>query len=162
MKHCVRTLGNRFTLVAVAVSLTVLFTGGTASAQQGKYVTQAATRIGQLVDTANGAGYKLYDNTFSIGGGWLKQSASTWVALYTITMEEGKQYRVVAAGDDDATDVDVEIQLNGATKKADTSTAPTATVDFTPSESGRYLIRVRLYTSTGSRPAVCMAVVLKK
>jgi hypothetical protein len=157
-----RILGKRFTLIALAVGLTVLCTGGTASAQQGQFVTQAAGRIAKLIDDGNAAGYKLHNNTFSLGGGWIKQGNGNWVALYTISMEEGQQYRVVAAGDDDATDVDVEIQLNGKTLKADTSTAATATVDFTPTESGRYLIRVRLYASRNNLPAVCMAVVLKK
>src|SRR5438094_2133978 len=69
---------------------------------QGVYVTQAAARLTKLIDAGNKAGYGLQDNSFSIGGGWLKQDASNWVALYTVQLTAGKKYRFLAAGDSDA------------------------------------------------------------
>jgi hypothetical protein len=148
------------------VSLGVLLaTGSRADAQkgQGKYVTQTAERLARLVNEANGDGYKLANNKFSIGGGWLKQGKE-FVALYTIPMEEGRKYRVIAAGDNDATDVDVEV-LDAKTKdvlKKDVKTDPEAVVDFTAPGSGRYLVRVRVYASRNDVPCVCMAIVMER
>src|SRR3954469_6058549 len=98
-------------VVFAAATVAILAAGSPAQAQQGqgKYVTEAAGRLAKNIGAANADGFKLSDNTFSIGGGWLKQG-SNWVSLFTITMEQGKQYRVLASGDGDATDVDVDIQ----------------------------------------------------
>jgi hypothetical protein len=112
---------------------------------------------------AAGDGFKLVVDRFSIGGGWLKQGASNWVSLYTLNMAAGKTYRVIAAGDADAKDVDVEIQdASGKVLKADTGSDPEAIVNFAPSTTGKYLIRVRLYASRENVPCVCLAIVMAK
>jgi hypothetical protein len=153
-------------LVAFAAAVVaVLSAGSPAQAQQGqgKYVTEAAARLAKTIGAANADGFKLSDNTFSIGGGWIKQGGNNWVSLFTITMEQGKQYRVLASGDGDATDVDVEIQdKGGKTLVSDTSTAADAVVNFTPDTTGRYLVRVRLYASRNNLPCVCLAIVMTK
>jgi len=156
----------RFVLGACLASLlSLVAAGNTADAQggQGKYVAEASQRLVGLINKANGDGFSLADDRFSIGGGWLKQGAGNWVSLYTIQLTAGKQYRFLAAGDNDATDVDVEIQdLNGKTLKADTGTAPEAIVDFTPKTSGRYLVRVRLFASRNGVPCVCLAIAMHR
>ena len=131
---------------------------------QGVYVTQAAAQLTKLVDTANKAGYKLQDNSFSIGGGWLKQSANDWIALYTVQLNAGTKYRFLAAGDNDAKDVDLDVSEVGSKKvvASDTAAAPTATVDYTPTTSGRYLVRIRLFSSDQNLPCVCLGIVMSK
>ncbi len=130
---------------------------------QGGYITEAAARLTKLVEQANKDGYKLQDNSFSIGGGWLKQSASDWIPLYTVQLNGGTKYRFLASGDKDAKDVDIEIQdAKGKTVAADVDTAADAKVDFAPKETGRYLVRIRLYDSKDNLPCVCLGIVMSK
>lgn len=130
--------------------------------QQGKYVNSAAARMVKLVNTSNGDGYSLQNNTFSIGGGWLPQSTE-WTPLYSLNLQAGKNYRVIAVGDMDARDVDLQIlDSNNNVVASDTLTAPEAIVNYRPTAGGRYTVRIRLYASQGNNPAVCLAVVLSK
>jgi hypothetical protein len=137
-----------------------------ASAQeesQGKYITEATVRLTKLVAKANKDGYKLQDNTFSIGGGWLKQSTEVWVPLYTVQLEAGKKYRFLAAGDADAKDVDIEVQdAKGKTVASDTADDAEATVEYSPTAAGRYIVRIRLYASDKNLPCVCLGLVMSK
>src|ERR1700686_3957271 len=88
----------------------VLATEGRVSAQQGIFVSQASARLSKLVDKGNEDGYSLQNDSFSIGGGWLKQSQTKWVGLYTVQLTEGKKYRFLASGDNDAKDVDLRLK----------------------------------------------------
>jgi hypothetical protein len=161
----VRNRGGRFALVA-ATLLTFLLSGSTARAQlkQGQYVTEAAALLSKLVDASNKQGYKLWDDSFSAGGGWLKQSQSKWVPLFTISLQQGVSYRMLAAGDADAKDVDLQIVdvKTGKVVAEDSSTEPDAIVDFTPKATRTYEIRVRLYASERNVPCFCLALVLRK
>jgi len=146
--------------------LALLAPGHEATAQQGQgqgqYLTEAAARLSKLIARANQDGFTLTDNNFSIGGGWLKQSQTNWVPLYTLTLQAGKKYRFIASGDADARDVDLEVQdLNGKRFAADEGTEPDAVVNFTPTVTQKYLVRVRLYDSDKQLPCVCIAVVLQ-
>ena len=76
--------------------------------------------------------------------------------LFTLTLQAGRKYRFLAAGDADAKDVDLDIQdLNGKTLKADVGTEPEAVVNFTPAVTAKYLVRVRLFDSDKNLPCVC-------
>jgi hypothetical protein len=130
---------------------------------QGIYVAQASARLTRRINTGNRDGFTLQNNSFSIGGGWIKQSKSDWVALFTVQLVADKNYRFLATGDDDARDVDIDIQdANGKTVAADVETSADASVDFTPRASGRYLVRIRLYDSRTNVPCVCLGVVMAK
>jgi hypothetical protein len=132
--------------------------GGTG---QGKYLTQASKRLAELIGQGNDAGYMLANNKFSVGGGWLKQSKEDWVKLFTIGLEAGKKYRFLAAGDDDALDVDIKISdKDGNVVGKDASTAKTAEVDVKIKKSDRYLVEVRLYKSNKNRPSLTLATVM--
>jgi len=135
-----------------------------AYAQQGKYYTQAASRLAMLIDKANGDGYRLATNKFSSGGGWLNQGTE-WVSLFTINLEAGKKYRFLAAGDEDARDVDLRVMDPAKTEVAkDVATDKTAEVDYTPKTSLRYLVQVRVYDSRagkkGKVPSYTLATVM--
>lgn len=154
-----------FALGVCLASLWTLLGVQHASAQegQGKYVTEATVRLIKLIDASNKGGFTLQDNSFSIGGGWLKQSTETWVPLYTVQLTGGKKYRFLASGDADAKDVDLEVQdANGKVVAKDVKTDPDAVVEFTPQNTGRYLVRIRLYASDNNLPCVCLAVVMMK
>jgi hypothetical protein len=128
---------------------------------QGKYLTQASAALEKLMDDA--AGYKLLNNALSIGGGWMTQGADNWVSVFTIKLEEGKDYRFLAAGDKDTVDLDLKIQdSEGRVVAADEGTEPTAVVSFRPTARGDYLVRLRLYASQNNLPCTCLAAVLAK
>jgi hypothetical protein len=132
-------------------------------AQQGAYITQAATRLGKLVDKANTQKFTLQPNSFSIGGGWLKKG-DAWVSTYAVQLYEGKQYRFLAAGDNDARDVDLRVtDLKGEQEfAADVERKADAVVNFSPKTSGRYLVQIRLASSREGQDAVCLSVVMMK
>jgi hypothetical protein len=130
---------------------------------QGKYVTEAAVRLIKLVGSANKEGYALQDDKFSIGGGWLNQGKEKWVALYKVELEQGKKYRFIAVGDEDAKDVDLEVKdADGKVVARDVKTDPEAVVDFAPTASGTFAVQIRLYDSVRNLPCVCLAVVMTK
>lgn len=152
-------------LACLAGLLTVHVGADRACAQegQGKYITEATVRLIKQVDTANAAGFKLQDNTFSIGGGWLKKSTTTWIPLYTVQLNAGKDYRFLASGDADAKDVDLQVvDAKGAPVKTDADEAADARIDFRPTVSGLYTVRIRLYASEKDYPCVCLAIVMSK
>ena len=147
-------------VAAIAILLTTVNQG---DAQQGKYVNSCSARLVKLVDQGNKDGYNLQTDGFSIGGGWLKQGKDNWVTLVTTTLKSGQQYRLVAAGDMDAKDVDIQIlNADGTVVASDTLTEPTATVNYTPGLTARYTIRIRLYASINSEPCVCMCILMTK
>jgi hypothetical protein len=142
--------------------LAVLGGADRASAQQGKYVTQASTRLAKLIDAGNTDGFSLADNSFSLGGGWLKKSQNDWIPIYSVNLTAGKKYRFLATGDDDAKDVDIRIMDPKGTQVAiDESTAVDAVVNFTPKVTGKYSVQIRLYDSMGDAPCVCISAMMK-
>ena len=156
---------NRFLVAAFVACIAALIAPRQASAQngQGVFITQAASRLSKLVDKANGEKYSLQSNNFSIGGSWLKKDKA-WISIYTVQLQQGKQYRFLAAGDDDAKDVDIRIMdLKGEKEFAvDDRDDPEAVVNFSPKTSGRYLVQIRLFASRQDYDAVCLSVVMQK
>lgn len=162
---------NRFVahrLMLAFVTLVLAFATSQAQAQeeeksQGPYVTQATQRLVKLIAKANADGYLLTNNSFSIGGGWIKYDPKNWVSLYSVKLVQGRSYRFVAAGDNDAKDVDIQIvDRNGKEVAVDEETNAEALVRFDPQETGEYMVRIRLYDSRNNLPCVCLAVVLMK
>ena len=151
-----------FWLMTLA-AVSIMHTRAEAQEGQAKFVTEASIRLTRLVATSNKDGYTLQDNSFSIGGGWLKQSKEKWVPLYSLKLVEGKKYLLIAAGDEDAKDVDLEIvDADGKRVALDDKTDPEAVVDFVPKASGTYQVRIRLYESMNNVPCVCLSVVLTR
>lgn len=148
----------------VVLSLVAMLLVATAAqAQQGKYLNSASARLIKLVDRANEDGYKFQNDSFSLGGGWLKQGTDRWVTLYTVSLQAGKSYRFLAVGDMDAKDVDIQVlDPDGRTVASDTLAAPEAIVGYSPTKTGRYSVRVRLYASRDNVPSFVVAALLAK
>jgi hypothetical protein len=152
--------------VGLASTLLVLLPGARATAQegsQGPFLTEAAARLGKLIAKANKDGFIFDENKFSVGGGWLKAGANddSWVSLYTITLKANTRYRLLAAGDADARDVDLEVRtLDGTVVAKDERIDPEAVVNFTPKATQQFLVRVRLFASRDNVPCLCLAVVM--
>jgi hypothetical protein len=161
-----RRARGRFALAVLLVSVAlVLAPEHDAAAQQGQgqgqYVTEASARLGKLIGKANQDGFVLQSNNFSIGGGWLKQDQNTWVPLFTVSLQAGKKYRFLAAGDNDAKDVDLQVlDGNGKVVAVDDAADPEAVVDYTPAATQKYLVRVRLFDSATNVDCACLAVVM--
>ena len=151
--------------VCLAALLAVLGSTSRVSAQngQGKFVTEASAALIKLIDVSNTQGYTLENDLFSIGGGWLRQSQTNWVPLYTINLQAGKQYRFLAAGDGDTIDLDLQIvDAAGRVVAEDVGTEPNAIVNFNPRGDGKYTVRMRLYASRNNLPCMTLAVVMAK
>jgi hypothetical protein len=161
-----QTRSSRLVLVVLGASLVaVLAATNTAAAQESdsKRLIQASGRLHKLIEKANADGYKLHHHKFSIGGGLLKQGEDAWVTVLKVKLEAGKQYRIVAAGDHRAKDVDLHVlNSKGQVVASDELVDPTAVVDFTPSDSQEFTLRVRVFASENNEACVCLAVVLAK
>jgi hypothetical protein len=149
-------------LVASVCLVPVTSTAQAAPPRQGPYITQATQRLTRLIDVANQEGYILTDDAFSIGGGWIKKGPE-WVTLYTVPLQAGKNYPVVAAGDNDARDVDVQIlDANGNVVASDVATDADAVVTYRAGSNQRYSVRLRLYASDQDLPCVCLGILLEQ
>jgi hypothetical protein len=128
---------------------------------QGKYLKEATERLSKQIARANEDGFILSDNTFSVGGAWLKQG-SDWVNMFAVTLNAGTRYRLIAAGDFDAKDVDLQVtDVSGKTKFAeDVEEDAVALVNFTPKTTQKYMVRVRVYASNQNLPCMCLAIVM--
>jgi hypothetical protein len=165
MKAQIRTVPG----IAVGICLlsaVAILAGATRSdaqgVKQGAYVTQAAARLAKLVDNGNGAGFALANNSFSLGGGWLKKS-DKWISIYTVNLAEGQKYRFLASGDDDARDVDLRVvDPDGNQVAIDQKVDLNAVVDYIPSKSGKYLVQIRLYSSNSNYDAVVLSAMMIK
>jgi hypothetical protein len=129
----------------------------------GRYIIQAATNMAKLVNDGEKKQFRLQANTFSTGGAWMTQGTDKWVSIYTVQLTEGRQYRFLAAGDDDTSDLDIDIQdSSGKSVATDVETSATAAVPFTPTAAGRYTVRLRLYSSKNNVQCFCFAAVMAK
>lgn len=132
-----------------------------AQTKQGKYLTQASTRLAALVDAGNKAGYTLYSNSFTLGGGWLKKS-DEWAVSYPVELTAGKKYRFLAAGDDDAKHVDLRVlDPKGDQVAIDDEKTVDAVINYTPKMTGKYTVQIRLHDSKGENPCVCLCAVMR-
>ncbi len=93
----------------------------------------------------------------------IKKDTAGWVPIFTVQLTAGRSYILLAAGDNDTKDLDLDIQdSSGRVLAADTETSPVANVPFEPKVSGRYTVRLRLYDSRNSVPCYCFANVMVK
>jgi hypothetical protein len=116
-----------------------------------------------MVDASIRSGYRVNGNSFFMGGALLKQSQQNWVGLATVDLDPARSYVFLAAGDGDATDVDIQIvNSSGAVVAQDATANVEATVEYRPNVGGRYTIRMRLYASQGNAPCYCIAAMLGK
>ena len=96
-----------------------------------------------LFDALRDRGWNVRD---SFTWGFLQRSDSTVIRT---TLHSGNTYKIVAAGCEDAYDVDVAVyDENGNLIDSDHDTSPVAVADITPKWSGTFYIKVTMYNST--------------
>ena len=106
--------------------------------------THGANRnAGLLVKLMRDKGWNVRD-TFTRG----LMKRGTW-KVYPVTLYQGNYYKLIAAGCEDAYDVDlVVLDANKNIVGEDTDNAPLAAVDVVPNKTGTFLIAVKMYKST--------------
>jgi hypothetical protein len=109
------------------------------------YIIQAVDRAvtaGELVENNSSWGYK--DGACFLGG--LITDGGT--LSISVPFEAGRTYLLIAAGDDDAVDVDLKVVgRSGWTIAEDRDNSAAAVVEFRPSASGTADVEVTLYRS---------------
>ncbi len=125
----------------------------------GKYMKQAMDRIvlnsglvGLVVENVGYMpGISIMGSLFDVG------EEISWSAEF----QAGTSYLIMAAGDDDATDVDLTISdSKGNTIQEDTQTDANPLLEFTPTKTAYYRITVKLYDATAS--SFCSLVLMQE
>jgi len=122
-----------------------------------RYMGEAIGNIMQAARTVDRLSDYGYCPGTCVLGGYLTEGATV---EFEMTFQSGTRHLILAGGDSDATDVDVEVieKRTGRTVASDNSVGPYGLVRFTPTTSDFYLLRVRLYGSrtNGSFVAAAM------
>jgi hypothetical protein len=155
---------RRCVLLVLASAAGLLAAVGPVAAQPGpdRRFTEAAARLAKLVHQADQQGFKYLDEGVSLGGALLKPGKE-YVNLFTVQLEAGERYLVLAVGNGDATDVDVQlVDEKGKTVSSVNLLPSHDEILLTPKKSQKYQVRVRLYHSHQEAACVCLAAVLVK
>src|SRR5712671_5796219 len=146
-----------FVAIALVGLLSPVWSQGQTSVN---YWTQAFIRV---TDSAAGAaklGNFGYQEGISILGAWVDKGEDCKFSIY---FAKDGNYMIVAGGDNDAQDINVEIQNQaGRTIASEDREAPDAMVTFTPSESDYYTLRLSLAKSRQNLPCLCVMCVLRQ
>jgi hypothetical protein len=125
---------------------------------------EATKRLTRLIQYEEKEGYKLINDKVSIGGGYLIRgmglAPGDWVSTIEMTLEAGKSYTVLAAGDDDVRDIDVDLQDSQG--KVVGQNDESGTIQHRPKTTQVYRIRMRLFASRNNVPCVCLVIVMAK
>ncbi len=156
---------RRGACLALCVVLTLLLASPETTRGQGKdsggWLTQAFNRVTNNAGIAQKlVGYG-YADGLSVLGGWIDAGKQLEFDLRSLTV--GTSYMIIASGDKDAEDIDLEIRdPNGQLVVADNRVAPDAVVEFVPRMKGHYRLRLILFKARKDLPCVCVAAILKK
>jgi hypothetical protein len=114
------------------------------------YMTQATARVASAAQVAGDVANYGYIGEDCFLGAYLDQGSD--VNFERSDMAAGQDYMLVAAGDDDATRVDIAVLQEGVVVARSEQVEGRALLRFCPSGAGKYTIRVRLAgcSSSGS------------
>lgn len=139
--------------------LACLASAGSALAGPFEYLAQSLDRITQMASVVNLADYD-YRASGSLYGYFLDPGADN--GLIT-EFQAGREYLILAAGDEDVIDLDLVITDVHNRKRvhgADVLGDATPVVSFVPPRTGRF--EIRLYNHVAVRPGFCSFVILEK
>lgn len=108
-------VSTRLSVIGLALALAA----GTAQAQSAGYIKEAvAAAVTQAQNASSYSGYGAATNSFCMLGGWIPKGKEL---QYSMTLEAGKGYLFVGAGDRDVGDLDLVVN-DGANEVKDTET----------------------------------------
>jgi len=162
-------LMKRWNRLAVLALSTLVTLGGTLQAQQAAtatYSSEAMQNLVPLLQRGDNAGFRMEPATSRLFGGWLPRGNNAgnerWVPMLVMRdLEPANEYFVIAAGDNDAVDLDVRVlDPTGKVVGADSTTDKEAYVVFRPTRRQNYVIEMRLYNSRDN--CVCIGAMLRR
>ncbi len=145
-----------------------LLSGGPVAAQ-GDVATYSKEAMDDLVGLLRKAakdGFAMEPRTTTMFGGWLPRGRGEgnepWIPMLTLrNLDPNKQYRVIAAGDNDTMDLDLRVlDPTGKVVAQDTTVLRNAEVTFRPTRQQDYVIELRLYNSNDN--CVTLGAILRK
>ncbi|MVM41300.1 hypothetical protein GO730_32485 [Spirosoma sp. HMF3257] len=126
--------------------------------QNGRYMKQAINETmvkAVLAEQSTSAGFA---NGICFLGAILKKGHEVG---WTTTLMGDQEYIFIGGGDQDATDVDISVSNTPGTLLAkDTQSDKTPIVQFTPTRTGQYTIKLKLYS--GDNDSFCCMAILKE
>ena len=127
----------------------------------GPFLVQAMTRVTNLAANAKQLGGYGYNDNISIMAAWVEGKRSI---SFGYPLTAGTDYLFLAAGDNDARDIDLAITDNydNRTVALDQGSEPEAIAPFTPRFTGSYTLKLTLFSSRDNLPCICSLVVLKR
>jgi hypothetical protein len=129
------------------------------------YSKEALTNLTPLLRKAGQGGFKLEVGA-AIFGGYMPrgrgQGNEPWLPVISLVLDPNKQYRIIAAGDNDALDLDLRVvdPATGAVIALDDRIDATAEVTFQPPRQQRYEVQFRLYDSRDH--CICIGILLSR
>lgn len=124
------------------------------------YLKQAFIRV---TDSASGAaklGNFGYDDGISILGAWVDSRDSV---NYYVPLTKGVNYMIVAGGDNDSQNVNLEIQdADSKVVASENRVAADAMLNFAAPSTGWFTLKLTLAKARDNLPCVCVACVLKE
>jgi len=157
---------SRFVMAAVIGGSLMSARPAAAQGDVATYSKEAMDDLIGLLKKASKEGYKMEPSTTTMFGGWLPKGQATgnerWIPMLILkNMDPNKQYRIIAAGDNDTKDLDLRIvDPAGNIVAKDTTVLRDAEVTFRPTRKQDYTIELRLYDSRDN--CVCLGAILQK
>jgi hypothetical protein len=158
--------GLRFVVVAVIAGWFLQGQPALAQRSVATYTKEAIDSLSHLLDKAAKDGFTMEARTTTMFGGWMpvgkKTGSEQWVSILVATkLDPDRQYRVIAAGDNDTIDLDLRIlDPSGAVVVEDNAVTREPAVTFRPTRRQDYTIQMRLYDSRDN--CVCIGAILTK
>jgi len=158
-------IAQRSWLLALVLPLALAAPASAQPKHAATYLNEAFTRVTDIAKALNqklGYGYAKEANP-SILVGWVNRGARL---DFTWNLTAGVEYVLVADGDLDATDIDLQVFAGaGAVGQAivqDFRFNREAVVNFTPKASGKFTARLILTSSANNVPCACAMVLMRK
>lgn len=161
VNHLVGRL-NRTVRVLALAGMTLGLAATTATVRAGDWgpgvrMTESVARIMGSARTLSTRTDLGYDDNVSILSAFLLEGGDV---RFNRTYEAGKRYVILGGGDSEARDVDIEVlDASGEVVGRDTLTDAAPIVRFTPTVTGTYTLRLKLYSG---KPAFCTAAILRE
>lgn len=145
---------------AILVLAGAIATVGAQGESSANFLNQAFVRVTDSASAAAKLGNFGYDEGVSILGAWVHCRDNV---MYYVPLTRGVNYMFVAGGDNDAQDIDLEIQDDkGRVVAVDNRVAADAMATLAAPSTGWFTLKLTLAKSRKDFPCVCVVAILKE